>query len=128
MALSGNKLLEFHYCSGYSGEDGFEISVHAEDAMALAEQLAADDDVTLAGLGARDTLRLEAGLPLWGQEIDESINPIEAGLGFAISKERRLTADFPGAEVILKDLAQGPKRQLVGRGAATSSTKGCFDS
>ena len=100
--------------SGYSGEDGFEISVHAEDAMALAEQLAADDDVTLAGLGARDTLRLEAGLPLWGQELDESINPIEAGLGFAISKERRLTADFPGAEVILKDLAKGPKRQLVG--------------
>jgi len=110
--VSGISLLIMR--SGYSGEDGFEIAVHAEEAMAFAEHLAADEDVALAGLGARDTLRLEAGLPLWGQELDETINPIEAGLGFAISKQRRLTADFPGSRQILQDLAQGPKRHLVG--------------
>ena len=70
--------------------------------------------VSLAGLGARDTLRLEAGLPLWGHELDETINPVTAGLGFALSKRRRAAADFPGAAAILEDLATGPARRLVG--------------
>ena len=66
--------------SGYTGEDGFEISMPVEAAQTLAERLVADEDVSLAGLGARDTLRLEAGLPLWGHELDETINPVAAGL------------------------------------------------
>ena len=100
--------------SGYTGEDGFEISVPAEAAVSLAERLVADDSVSLAGLGARDTLRLEAGLPLWGHELDETINPVTAGLGFALSKRRRAAADFPGATAILEDHAAGPARRLVG--------------
>ena len=100
--------------SGYTGEDGFEISVSADAALSLAERLAADDVVCLAGLGARDTLRLEAGLPLWGHELDETVNPVMAGLGFALSKRRRAAADFPGAAAILEDLANGPARRLVG--------------
>ena len=68
--------------SGYTGEDGFEISLAAKDATALAETLASHDAVTLAGLGARDTLRIEAGLPLWGHELDETITPVDAGLKF----------------------------------------------
>ena len=100
--------------SGYTGEDGFEISVPADAAPSLAERLAADASVSLAGLGARDTLRLEAGLPLWGHELDETINPVTAGLGFALAKRRRAAADFPGAAAILEDLATGPARRLVG--------------
>lgn len=67
-----------------------------------------------AGLGARDTLRLEAGLPLWGHELDETTTPVEAGLGWSIPKRRREAADFPGAAIILRQLAQGPARRLVG--------------
>ena len=100
--------------SGYSGEDGFEISVPQDDVVALAELLRDDDGVKLTGLGARDTLRLEAGLPLWGHELDETINPIEAGLRFAISKQRRIASDFPGAELIMRDFENGPQRHLVG--------------
>jgi aminomethyltransferase len=74
--------------------------------------------VTLAGLGARDTLRMEAGLPLWGHELDETITPVEAGLGFAISKKRRDMADFPGANRINDQLKTGPKRRLVGLSAS----------
>ena len=100
--------------SGYTGEDGFEISMPAEKAVQLAERLCADDAVSLAGLGCRDTLRLEAGLPLWGHELDETISPVAAGLRFALSRRRRDAADFPGADTIMKDWHDGPDRQLVG--------------
>ena len=99
--------------SGYTGEDGFEISLPASDAEKLAYKLAAYDEVMLAGLGARNTLRMEAGLPLWGHELDETINPVEAGIKFAISKRRRALADFPGAQQILHDLEKGPARSLT---------------
>ena len=100
--------------SGYTGEDGFEISMLAENAAQLAERLCADDAVSLAGLGARDTLRLEAGLPLWGHELDEAINPVAAGLRFALSRRRREAGDFPGAAAIMTDWHDGPRRRLVG--------------
>ena len=100
--------------SGYTGEDGFEISVPAVDAVRFAEALLSDDNVVLAGLGARDTLRMEAGLPLWGHELDESTTPVEAGLRFALSKRRCDKADFPGASRIINELTNMPKRQLVG--------------
>ena len=100
--------------SGYTGEDGFEISMPSDKAVQLAELLCADKAVSLAGLGARDTLRLEAGLPLWGHELDETINPVAAGLRFALSKRRREAADFPGATTIMNDWNKGPARQLVG--------------
>jgi len=100
--------------SGYTGEDGFEISLPSDKAVQLAERLCADDAVSLAGLGARDTLRLEAGLPLWGHELDETITPVAAGLRFAISKRRREAGNFPGADAIMTDWHDGPKRQLVG--------------
>ena len=100
--------------SGYTGEDGFEISVLAEHASKLAALLADDADVTLAALGARDTLRMEAGLPLWGHELDETINPVAAGLRFALSKRRREAADFPGAGPIMTDWTDGASRLLTG--------------
>jgi aminomethyltransferase len=100
--------------SGYTGEDGFEISAAAEDAVALAERLLAEPDVAPIGLGARDTLRLEAGLCLYGHDIDETTTPVEATLAWTIGKRRRAEANFPGAEAILKQLADGPKRKRVG--------------
>ncbi len=100
--------------SGYTGEDGFEMSLAADHAPDFAARLAASGKVTLAGLGARDTLRMEAGLPLWGHELDETITPVMAGLTFALSKKRRLAADFPGADPILTELANGPAQCLVG--------------
>ena len=100
--------------SGYTGEDGFEISIPVESATIIAERFLGTKKITLAGLGARDTLRLEAGLPLWGHELDETITPITAGLTFALSKKRRDAADFPGATIILGELARGPSRHLVG--------------
>jgi len=100
--------------SGYTGEDGFEISVASEDAVALAEALLADADVAPAGLGARDSLRLEAGLCLYGNDIDETTSPVEAGLGWTIGKRRRLAWDFPGAERIRGELENGPARLRVG--------------
>jgi aminomethyltransferase len=100
--------------SGYTGEDGFEISVPAKNAVAVAEALLADKDVKPIGLGARDSLRLEAGLPLYGHELDETTSPVEAGLTFAISKRRRTEGGFPGAKRILRELAEGASRQRVG--------------
>ena len=100
--------------SGYTGEDGYEISAAAEDAVALAERLLAQPELAPIGLGARDMLRLEAGLCLYGHDIDETTTPIEAGLAWTIGRRRRAEADFPGAEVILKQLADGPKRRRVG--------------
>lgn len=100
--------------SGYTGEDGFEILVRAEQAGALAAQLLAHPDVKPIGLGARDSLRLEAGLCLYGHELDETISPIEADLAWIIQKRRRAAGDFPGAARIQKELAEGPTRKRVG--------------
>tara|TARA_B100002052_G_scaffold262254_1_gene256604 strand:- start:200 stop:1330 length:1131 start_codon:yes stop_codon:yes gene_type:complete len=99
---------------GYTGEDGFEISIPADSAEDLVRALLADDRVEMAGLGARDTLRLEAGLCLYGQDIDEKTTPIEAGLNWTIAKRRREEGGFPGANVIVSQIADGPTRRLVG--------------
>ena len=100
--------------SGYTGEDGFEVLAPAELAPDLWDLLLADARVRPIGLGARDSLRLEAGLPLYGHDLDESVSPIEAGLGFAVSKRRRAAADFPGAGRILGEIERGPARVRVG--------------
>lgn len=101
--------------SGYTGEDGYEIRCDAEHAGRLWDDaLLGDDRVKPIGLGARDSLRLEAGLPLYGHDLDETVSPVEAGLSFAISKRRREAADFPGAARILSELASGPSRVRVG--------------
>jgi len=100
--------------SGYTGEDGFEISVPSEEAQDLAERLLAEAEVAPAGLGARDTLRLEAGLCLYGHELDETISPAEAGLTWTIGKRRREAADFPGAKRILREMTDGASRRRVG--------------
>ena len=100
--------------SGYTGEDGFEILVRGEHAADLAEALLAHAEVKPIGLGARDTLRLEAGLCLYGHDLDPTTSPIEADLGWTIQKRRRAAGDFPGAECILRELALGPARTRVG--------------
>ena len=100
--------------SGYTGEDGFEISVEGEDAEALARTLLAEPEVAPAGLGARDTLRLEAGLCLYGNDIDEETTPVEAGLAWTIHKRRREQGGFPGATTILGQLVEGVARLRVG--------------
>ena len=100
--------------SGYTGEDGFEISVRAEDVAALADALCAQPEVKPIGLGARDSLRLEAGLPLYGHDMTPETDPVGAGLEFAISKARRQTGGFPGAERILKLLDEGAPTRRVG--------------
>ena len=100
--------------SGYTGEDGFEIGLPAERADALATALLTDARVKPAGLGARDSLRLEAGLPLYGNDIDETTNPIEAGLGFAIGKRRKMAWDFAGGAAVRAVHDNGPARRLVG--------------
>ena len=100
--------------SGYTGEDGFEISVAADGAAALARTLLADPRVKPIGLGARDSLRLEAGLCLYGHDIDTATTVIEADLAWTIQKRRRETGGFPGAPVILQQLAAGAPRKRVG--------------
>jgi aminomethyltransferase len=100
--------------SGYTGEDGFESSIAAADAPALARRLLAEPEVAPAGLGARDSLRLEAGLCLYGHELTPDTTPVEAALGWTIARRRRSARDFPGADVILRQLAAGPERKLVG--------------
>lgn len=99
---------------GYTGEDGFELSVANKHALALAEALLGHAAVAPVGLGARDSLRLEAGLCLYGNDIDETTTPIEADLGFAIGKRRRLARDFLGADRILRQLEDGVDRLRVG--------------
>ena len=99
---------------GYTGEDGFELSFPAERLTELADALLADDRVRPIGLGARDSLRLEAGLPLYGHDLDASVDPVEGGAAFAISKRRREEGGFHGAERILGHLADGPAKKLVG--------------
>lgn len=104
--------------SGYTGEDGYEISVPAEHAVALAEALLAMPEVRPAGLGARDTLRLEAGLCLYGHDIDTTTSPVEAGLTWAIQKVRRpggaRAGHYPGAAAIEKQLTHGAVCKRVG--------------
>jgi aminomethyltransferase len=100
--------------SGYTGEDGFEISVAAAKAEKLARLLLAQEGVQPNGLGARDSLRLEAGLCLYGHDIDETTSPIEAGLVWSIQKRRREQGGFPGTQRIQDELANGPKRRRVG--------------
>ncbi len=104
--------------SGYTGEDGFEISLPAEHAEALARKLLAESEVKPAGLGARDTLRLEAGLCLYGQDIDAATTPIEAGLSWAVPKVRRpggaRAGGYPGSQVFGAHLATGVAHKRVG--------------
>lgn len=100
--------------SGYTGEDGYEISVPAARAVDLANALLAEAEVKPIGLGARDSLRLEAGLCLYGHDIDTTTSPIEADLAWSISKRRRAEGGFPGAARIQRELAQGPARRRVG--------------
>ncbi|UYY59834.1 glycine cleavage system aminomethyltransferase GcvT [Sphingomonas sp. S2-65] len=100
--------------SGYTGEDGFEISLPGDAAEAFAEALCAQPEVKPIGLGARDSLRLEAGLPLYGHDLDLDTNPVAADLGFALSKRRREEGGFPGAEAILADRANGSATKRVG--------------
>ena len=100
--------------SGYTGEDGFEITLPASHAERLAEVLVQMDEVRPIGLGARDSLRLEAGLPLYGHDLNEETDPVSAGLAFAISKRRRTEGGFPGAGRILSLLADGPPATRVG--------------
>ena len=100
--------------SGYTGEDGYEISVHAERAEALAKLLLAEKEVAPIGLGARDSLRLEAGLCLYGHDIDETTSPVEASLTWVIGKRRKLARDFPGAARIMRELFEGVTRKRVG--------------
>jgi len=100
--------------SGYTGEDGFEISLPAEAAERLARRLLAEPEVKPIGLGARDTLRLEAGLCLYGHDIDGSTTPVEADLGFALSRRRRQGGGFLGDSVILRQLREGAVRKRVG--------------
>lgn len=100
--------------SGYTGEDGFEISVAGDAADELARRLLAEPEVMPIGLGARDTLRLEAGLCLYGSDIDAETTPVEAGLTWTISKRRREQGGFPGAAIVQRQLAKGPPRLRVG--------------
>ena len=99
--------------SGYTGEDGYEISVPAEAADDVWVKLMSDSRVKPIGLGARDSLRLEAGLPLYGHDLDETVSPVEADLTFAVNKNRREQRDFPGAARIVKELAEKPARVRV---------------
>jgi aminomethyltransferase len=100
--------------SGYTGEDGFEISVSSHHAETLADKLIAQPEVAPIGLGARDSLRLEAGLCLYGNDIDELTSPIEAGLTWVIGKRRKMHWDFPGGLVMRDQLDNGVPRRRVG--------------
>ncbi len=99
---------------GYTGEDGFELLIPASTGIPLIEALLADERVRPVGLGARDSLRLEAGLCLYGHDLSPELSPIEAGLAWTIPERRRQAADFPGAERILSELSGGAKRKRVG--------------
>jgi aminomethyltransferase len=100
--------------SGYTGEDGYEISIASTQAESFGRILLGQPDVAPIGLGARDSLRLEAGLCLYGHELDETIDPIEAALSWSIQKRRRVEGGFPGAKRIQDALVNGPDRQRVG--------------
>ncbi len=108
----------FVTCSGYSGEDGFEISVANERAEQLARTLLAQPEVEPAGLGARDSLRLEAGLCLYGHDLDAQTTPVESSLMWALSKSRRVDGEraggYPGADIIMRQISEGVSRKRVG--------------
>ncbi len=110
--INGDRLLVSR--SGYTGEDGLEISVPGKNVEALARCLLEDDAVGMVGLGARDSLRLEAGLCLYGHDIDTTTTPVEADLAWSIQKRRREEGGFPGAAVIQNQLAEGTVRKRVG--------------
>jgi aminomethyltransferase len=110
--LDGSRLLVSR--SGYTGEDGFEILALPEMAVKLWDRLAGDPRVEPVGLGARDSLRLEAGLPLWGHDIDETTSPVEAALEFAVSKKRLKAGALRGAARMVRERAEGPARVRVG--------------
>ena len=100
--------------SGYTGEDGFEISLEGKDAERVARALLGESEVMPIGLGARDSLRLEAGLCLYGHDIDETVNPVEANLVWSIGKRRKLDRDFPAAEAIMDAIFNGTAKKRVG--------------
>ena len=100
--------------SGYTGEDGFELTVPNAIVAALWDRLIADPRVRPVGLGARDSLRLEAGLPLYGHDLDHTVSPVEAGMPFVVAARRRAAADFPGAGRVLRELTDGPARVRAG--------------
>jgi aminomethyltransferase len=100
--------------SGYTGEDGFEISVKSSAAEQLARALLEEPNVKPAGLGARDSLRLEAGLCLYGNDIDQQTTPVEAGLSWTIGKRRRAEGRFPGDSIIQQQIESGVTRKRVG--------------
>ncbi len=100
--------------SGYTGEDGYEISISGDAASDFAATLLSDERVTPVGLGARDSLRLEAGLCLYGHDIDTETTPVEAGLAWTVGQRRREEGGFPGADVILGQLADGAPRKRLG--------------
>lgn len=108
----------FVTCSGYTGEDGFEISLPGHAAQTIAKALLAEPEVALIGLGARDSLRLEAGLSLYGHELNTTITPVEAGLRWAIAKSRRAEGEraggYPGADIIMAQFATGTAQVRVG--------------
>jgi len=99
---------------GYTGEDGFEISIPEDKAVEICRAFLAHDDCEPVGLGARDSLRLESGLCLYGNDIDNSTSPVEASLTWAMQKRRREDGGFPGADRIQRDLAEGTAKKLVG--------------
>jgi aminomethyltransferase len=110
-----DKTIDLHISrSGYTGEDGYELSIPAKNAAAVWNALLADPRVAPVGLGARDSLRLEAGLCLFGHDIDETTSPVEAGLAWSIQKRRRADGGFPGYERIKRELEHGPARRRVG--------------
>lgn len=100
--------------SGYTGEDGFEVRVPSDKAAELAMRWLRKQDIKFAGLGARDALRLEAGMCLYGHDIDDTTTPVEAGLSWLIGKRRRVEGGFPGADVIMDQLKNGVERRRVG--------------
>jgi aminomethyltransferase len=114
VSVFGDELWMHVSRSGYTGEDGYELSLKTDDAVKFWQALQVQEDVEAIGLGARDSLRLEAGLCLYGHDIDESITPVEAGLTWSIGKRRREEGGFPGAERILAEFKDGPAKKLVG--------------
>lgn len=100
--------------SGYTGEDGFELAIPADHAAAIADLICAQPEVKPIGLGARDSLRLEAGLPLYGHDLSPAHSPVAAQLLFAVNKRRRAEGGFIGAGRVLRELAEGPSQKLVG--------------
>ncbi|WP_309750430.1 glycine cleavage system aminomethyltransferase GcvT, partial [Novosphingobium sp.] len=100
--------------SGYTGEDGFELAIPGEDAAEIADLICAQPEVKPIGLGARDSLRLEAGLPLYGHDLSPDHSPIDGQLLFAVNKRRRTEGGFLGAKRVLRELAEGTPQKLVG--------------